>query len=154
MFSGRRIKYGVLGSNPRFQRMKAFCPQLATWDNHDYGYGRVGAEHPRKRESQKEFLDFWKIPVADPRRQRDGIYHAHVFGTFPQAIQVIMLDCRFFKTQTEAEAGGTILGAAQWAWLAEQFKVPASLRIVCSSIQVLGPDTTRRTSGSSRWIGI
>ena len=29
--------YGQLGANPRYQKLKAACPQLAVWDDHDYG---------------------------------------------------------------------------------------------------------------------
>lgn len=132
-------KYKALGDNKRFQALFAHCPNLAIWDNHDYGYSRVGAEHPKKRESQKIFLDFWKVPADDPRRKRDGIYHSRMIGEAPRNVQVILLDCRFWKTQTEAEAGGTILGETQWDWLEEQLRMPAALRIVCSSIQVV-PD--------------
>ena len=30
-------KYDRLGSNPRFERLRATCPNLAIWDDHDYG---------------------------------------------------------------------------------------------------------------------
>jgi alkaline phosphatase D len=36
-----------------------------------------------------------------------------------------------------AERVATMLGEAQWQWLAEQFEVPAQIRIVASSLQVL-----------------
>jgi alkaline phosphatase D len=44
--------------------------------------------------------------------------------------------------QTVDDASATaMLGAAQWAWLEAQFAMPADLRIVCSSLQVLSQGT-------------
>jgi alkaline phosphatase D len=86
-------------------------------------------------------------------RKRPGIYDAQLFGPEDQRVQIILLDTRYFRgrlrqwTKTERPAGCgpyrpheldadvTLLGEDQWAWLAEQLKVPAKLRIIASSIQ-------------------
>jgi hypothetical protein len=85
------------------------------------------------------------VPADSPRRQREGIYDASVFGPPGQRVQVILLDTRYFRSNLATgenhavPSGGkyiphpdpnvTMLGAAQWAWLEEQLRVPAELRI-------------------------
>src|SRR4051812_22323610 len=50
-------KYDTLAKLPGYQKLKAACPILATWDDHDLGKNDGGAEFPLKDESQKLFLD-------------------------------------------------------------------------------------------------
>ena len=59
-------KYDMLAAIPGWQKLKATCPILATWDDHDYGVNDGGAEYPKKDESQQLFLDFF----ASPRTRR------------------------------------------------------------------------------------
>ena len=134
-----RALWARLGANPRVQRLRAACPNLAIWDDHDYGRDNIGAEYVAKRESQQAFCDFWHVPPDDPRRHREGIYHAAIVGPPGRRVQVLLLDGRSFRTahHTGRDPAGTMLGAAQWAWLAAQFQQPAELRLVCSGIQVL-----------------
>jgi alkaline phosphatase D len=47
-----------------------------------------------------------------------------------------MLDTRFFRGPLE-DPSSTMLGEAQWHWLAEKLRDPAELRLVVSSIPVL-----------------
>lgn len=154
-----REKYRLFGLVPGFRALRAACPVLATWDDHDYGADDVGIENPIKRESQQAFLDFFGAAKDDVRRTRDGIYAAHVFGPPGRRVQVILLDGRFFrsppkKSKIAGEPGEgrigryvphddpqtTVLGPAQWTWLAEQLRVPAELRIVASGIQVVADE--------------
>jgi alkaline phosphatase D len=58
---------------------------------------------------------------------------------------MIMLDTRWSRspppsgkgTAANDAAGQTVLGEEQWAWVAEQLRKPAELRLLCSSIQVV-----------------
>jgi alkaline phosphatase D len=134
-----RARYQALADNPRFKALKAACPQLGIWDDHDYGRNNAGREYPWRRDSQRIFLDFYGVPAGDPRRTREGTYHSQVFGTGNRTVQFILLDGRYHRTTDKADPGGTMLGEAQWKWLEDQLKVPAVLRIVCSGIQVV-PD--------------
>jgi alkaline phosphatase D len=136
-----------------FMRVRTTVPSLATWDDHDYGKNDAGADFPGRREAQSLFLQFWDVPLSDPRHNRDGVYHAETFGPEGQRIQVILLDTRFFrsplKLTDERNAPGreryvpdddptkTILGAEQWQWLAERLREPAELRLIVSSVQVV-----------------
>jgi alkaline phosphatase D len=151
-------KWDLLGAQPGYQKLLATCPVLATWDDHDYGANDAGVEYPKKRESQQLFLDFFNEPADSSRRSRAGVYDAKVFGPAGQRVQVILLDTRYFRSPLvkrsyrpepgegdkgpfarNSDPAATILGPAQWKWLEQQLQVPAEVRIVVSSIQVV-PD--------------
>jgi alkaline phosphatase D len=153
-----RAAYAKLGSQPGYQKLTKSTRVLATWDDHDYGENDVGAEHPHKEASKQAFLDFFGVAKDSPRRQRDGVYHAEVFGPPGKRVQVILLDTRFNRSplvfkedKTDLVDGGrylpntdpaaTLLGATQWAWFEEQLRVPAQVRIIGSSIQVVDEDS-------------
>jgi alkaline phosphatase D len=150
-----RAKYAKLAAMPGYQKLRATCPVMATWDDHDFGADDVGAEYPRKAESQRVFLDFFGDPADSPRRRRPGVYDARVFGPEGRRVQVILLDTRSFrsplKRRPEAARGegpyapdpdpsATMLGEDQWAWLQEQLRRPAEIRLIASSIQVVAED--------------
>ncbi len=92
-----RGKYDELAAKPGFQKLLATCPILATWDDHDYGADDVGVEYPMKVESQKLFLDFFNEPTNSPRRKRESVYDAKVFGPVGRRVQIILLDTRYFR---------------------------------------------------------
>lgn len=150
-----RRKYGRLAAMPGYQRLAATTPVLGTWDDHDYGENDAGAEFPKKAEAQGAFLDFFGVPAESPRRRREGVYHAASFGPADRRVQVILLDTRYFRSPlvkhgrararyegpyaANEDPSATVLGEAQWAWLAERLREPAKLRLIASSVQVL-PD--------------
>ena len=53
-----------------FEKMKLNLPFEAIWDDHDYGLNDAGKEYLFKENSKELFLDFWNIPLNDPRRSR------------------------------------------------------------------------------------
>lgn len=144
-------KYARLAEKPGFKKLQAACPILATWDDHDFGKNDAGGDYPKREESQKIFLDFWGEPPDSPRRKRQGVYDAKLFGPEGKRVHIILLDTRYHRSplkRSELGAGyvpnpdpaATILGEAQWKWLEEQLRVPAELRIIASSIQVVAED--------------
>ncbi|MFO0876847.1 MAG: alkaline phosphatase D family protein [Gemmataceae bacterium] len=157
-----RGKYNQLGEQDGYKKLKALCPILATWDDHDYGKNDAGAEFEVKKESQELFLDFFGVPKTSPRRKQEGVYHAQVFGPEGKRVQVILLDTRYHRSPLKLDArkprnlgqyvasddeNATILGEAQWKWLEEQLKVPAEVRLLCSSVQVVAED-----HGFEKWM--
>jgi alkaline phosphatase D len=147
-------KYAVLGANPSFQNVVKNTHILATWDDHDYGVNDGGKSYPHKVESQKVFLDFFGDSKDSVRRQREGVYGSYSFGEKGKAVQIILLDTRYFrdelpKSKSETapgnlnwyepttDTGKTLLGEAQWEWLEKQLQVPADVRIIGSSIQMI-----------------
>jgi alkaline phosphatase D len=145
--------YARLATVPGFVRLRARVPILAIWDDHDYGRNDAGADFPFKHQAAALFRQFWEIPANSPRSRREGLYDAAVFGPPGRRVQVILLDTRWFRsplrpTDRRGAAGRerylpdwdpakTMLGPAQWAWLAEELARPAELRLIVSSIQVL-----------------
>lgn len=159
-----KAKYDALAANPGFQALRRTCPLLGTWDDHDFGVNDGGTEYPRKAESQQLLLDFFGEPADSPRRRREGVYDAKLFGPPDRRVQVILLDTRYhrspLKRNPRGRSGGrgpylpddnpekTMLGEAQWRWLGQQLRQPARLRIVASSIQVAATQHRWETWGN------
>jgi alkaline phosphatase D len=149
-----RRKYQRLMDKPGFRDLRDRSTVLAIWDDHDYGENDAGIEYPAKELSRQHFLSFWGEPKDSPRWTTDGNYAAHVFGPEGQRVQVILLDTRWSRSPLvrlpeRAEFGPygrnndpktRVLGEAQWAWLEEQLKVPAQVRIIATSIQLLADE--------------
>ena len=111
-----------------------------------------------KEASKEVFLTFWNEPKASPRWKRSGIYDAKIFGPKGKRDQIILLDTKYnrstFKPDPMPKAkrlkagkvGGYIpdthpakthLGEEQWAWLEEELKKAAEVRLLASSTQVI-----------------
>jgi len=153
-----REEWDKLAASPDWQHLTANVPLMATWDNHDYGHHSAGAEFPLKSVSKEIFLDFFGEPTESERRKRAGIYDASIHGPEGRRLQIILLDTRTFKSpprlaeRPEGAKGSlgkyapnsdpqaTLLGGAQWAWLEEQLRLPAELRLIASSGQVIADE--------------
>lgn len=145
--------YDMLGRNPDYSQFRQEVPILATWDDHDYGRNDGGVENPIKAGAKKIMLDFFAVAEDAPVRNRDGVYQSRTFGPEGKRVQIILMDTRWFRSGLkptdewgvpgkerylpDVDASKTMLGEAQWAWLEEQLKAPADLRLIVSSIQVL-----------------
>jgi alkaline phosphatase D len=70
---------------------------LAIWDDHDYGLNDGGNEYTLKKDSQKLFLDFWKVDKQDDRHKREGIYFSETRQIQDKKILLIGLDTRYFS---------------------------------------------------------
>lgn len=162
-----RAKYAELAAQPGFVQLRAGTPLAATWDDHDFGEDDAGGDYPQKEASRQIFLDFWGEPADSPRRARDGVYASYVFGPPGQRVQLIVLDLRYNRTPLKKmdpgprnyrtwamarhrkglevpgpyarnpDPAATMLGEQQWQWLSQQLEVPADVRLIASSLQVL-----------------
>jgi len=150
-----RATYAKLGAIPAFQQLRKTCPVLAIWDDHDYGVNDGGADFAMKNEAEKVFDEFFETPADAPSRTWPGIYDSRLYdGGEGKRLQILMLDTRFFRGDLialpqRAEHGpydrnrdpaATVLGEAQWSWLAKELAKPADLRILMTSIQFLPQD--------------
>jgi alkaline phosphatase D len=83
------------------------------------------------------------------------VYDAQIFGPAGERVQIILLDTRYFRSPLKEmvtrrpgegryvanrDTNATLLGEAQWTWLEQQLRKPAELRLLVSSIQVIGQD--------------
>jgi alkaline phosphatase D len=147
-----RSAYALQASHPEFAGFRAKVPMMTTWDDHDFGFNDAGGSFPFRGWSETLFETFWGSSKAV--KARPGIYESTITGPQGKRVQVIMLDTRFFRSDLKRgpwtkdrlplggylpddSAGKTVLGEAQWAWLAAELAKPADLRIVVSSTQVL-----------------
>jgi alkaline phosphatase D len=148
-----RDKYALLAANEGFAAVRRAVPLVAVWDDHDYGANDAGREYPRRRESQQVFLDFLGVPADAPLRRQEGIYRTLTVGPPGRRVQFICLDTRFHRSplailpaaervkgdgpyRPTDDPDATVLGAAQWEWLAAAVREPAEIRIILSSIQL------------------
>jgi alkaline phosphatase D len=150
-----------LAAIPEFAAVREQVPFMAIWDNHDYGSHDGGADFALKETSKSLFLHFFGEPEGSQRRATPGIYYARVIGPEGRQVQIILLDTKSFRsefrrdprTPEERKATGkvgkylprteptaTLLGEAQWEWLAQQLEQPAELRLVVSSTQVVADE--------------
>ena len=164
-----KAKYTELGAKPGYEALRKTCPVLATWDDHDYGVNDGGAGYSRKVESQQIMLDFYGVPADSPRRKRAGVYESWRFGPEGKRVQIILLDLRYFRSRASKDTrsaeekarlnlvgwyvpsedpAATVLGADQWAWLEAQFRMPADLRIIGSSTQVIASEKGMESWGN------
>jgi alkaline phosphatase D len=163
-------EYAKLAAQPGFAKLRAGTPVVAIWDDHDFGENDAGGDYSQKEASRQVFLEFWGEPADSPRRDRDGVYAAYVFGPPGRRVQVILPDLRYNRTamlpadypggyeawgQKRVAAGlplpgpylrnpdpkATMLGEQQWRWLERQLEVPAEVRLFGSSVQVLADFT-------------
>jgi alkaline phosphatase D len=162
-----RDQYAKLATKRGLHQLRADVPVMAMWDDHDYGENDGGIGYPIKDQSRQAFLEFWLEPSESLRWSRNGIYTSRVFGPPGYRVQIIMPDLRYNRTPLtlndlgatsyakweahkraaglpvcgpyarSADRAATMLGETQWHWLERQFDVPAEIRIVASSLQVL-----------------
>ncbi|MFM7379083.1 MAG: alkaline phosphatase D family protein [Erythrobacter sp.] len=147
-----RRAYALQASHPEFAGFRSKVPMMATWDDHDFGFNDAGGSFPFRLWSETLFETFWG--ATEDVRSRAGVYDSSITGPAGKRVQVILLDTRFFRSDLKRgpwtrdrqplgsylpddSAGKTVLGEAQWAWLAAELAKPADLRIVVSSTQVL-----------------
>jgi len=144
------MDYKIQKEDKDYMRVVNSTKVLGTWDDHDYGLNDGGEDYTMRKESQQLFLDFFDVPENDPRREREGVYHAELFETTNGSVKVIVLDTRYFRTaltksetqkrryQPNPYGEGTILGEAQWQWLDSELKnSKADFNVIVSSIQLL-----------------
>ncbi|EDM28677.1 alkaline phosphatase D domain protein [Lentisphaera araneosa HTCC2155] len=139
-----KAKYAQLAKKKEFIHLKKTTKLIATWDDHDYGANDSGKEYPYKEQSKKIFLDFWEEPSDSKRRQREGIHTSYYYKNGNNSLQILLLDTRTFRDLLNTKNGKvsphtdpkkSILGKTQWSWLENQLNLPATRRIICTSIQ-------------------
>lgn len=103
----------------RLEPLLRSTPQLATWDDHDFGYNNSDGASPYKQDALQVFRNFWANPgygeAANP-----GVYFKQHYG----GVDFFVLDGRYHRDATDKtdDAGKTMLGAAQKAWLKRELK--------------------------------
>ena len=151
-----RAQYEKLGAQPGFHELRLRAPSSRPGTTTTTAGTTPDGSTPRRPESQRILLGVLRgaggLAALGPR----GVYGSWVLGPADERVQVILLDLRSHRTPwgrkaSEPEVGdghpgpyappadpdSTILGEAQWRWLAEELRVPARVRIIGSSLPVL-----------------
>ncbi len=134
-----RAKYARQNGQPSYRKFVSQVPVIGTWDDHDYGRNNGGKENPARAASQQALLDFLHEPPATDRRKQEGVYTSYSYGPPGKQVKIIVLDARYHRDRIGSN--GTILGAAQWRWLARELRnSTAQVHLIASGIQVVPED--------------
>ena len=84
------LEYSRLGENIDFQLLRKNTKIFATWDDHDYGVNDAGEEYPIKKESQRQFTNFFYPKEISERMQREGVYSSEKIKFHDLNIHIIL----------------------------------------------------------------
>lgn len=98
------------------QPMIRSVPQLAVWDDHDFGLNDYDRRHPRKAEALEVFERYWANP-AYGLPETPGVFFEYSYG----GVDFFFLDCRYYRDPNKEpdHPGKTFLGTGQREWLQE-----------------------------------
>lgn len=146
-------QYRKLDLIPEYRAVREKVPFMATWDDHDFGLRDGGSDYSGKENARRDFLNYWNYVRNSIPLEQGGVYHAKIIGPKKHAVQVIMLDTRYFRSPLkerpenigkafdyEPNLTGTLLGETQWEWLEYQLRQPANVRFLITSIQLIAND--------------
>lgn len=130
----------ILEQKEGFQKLRNTVPFFVTWDDHDYGLNNSGAEYIFREESKQIFRKFWRLENEIPENH-DGVYYSKM-EKLPngKTIQILLVDGRFNNERylpNIKKKEADILGEKQWAWLENELKRPADIRLFVTGQQVL-----------------
>jgi alkaline phosphatase D len=99
---------------PEMQQFIRTVPQLAIWDDHDYGLNDSDKSNPIKVQSLEVFRRYWANP-AYGLPEAPGVFFSFSYG----GADFFMLDNRYHRDSPAAPDGPdkTALGSAQKNWL-------------------------------------
>lgn len=102
---------------PALQPLLRTTPQLATWDDHDYGLDNQDRTNPVKEEALSVFQRYWANP-AYGLPDTPGVFFKYTYG----GVDFFFLDGRYYRDPNGAPdtPEKTMLGTDQLAWLKEQ----------------------------------
>lgn len=111
--------YKIQRAVPGYQRFGTRVPQLAIWDDHDYGLNNSSQENPMREDSLALFKRYWANP-AYGTEQTPGVFFQYEYG----GVDFFFLDNRYYRDPNEQEdgPGKSQLGAEQLAWLKRGLK--------------------------------
>lgn len=104
---------------PVIRRFLATVPQLAIWDDHDFGLNN----HDRNNPIKEEALAVWKAHWPNPSYglpDTPGVFFKYGYG----GVDFFFLDTRYYRDPNEDRdgPGKTMLGQEQLQWLKEELK--------------------------------
>lgn len=107
-------EYRRLRDVPAYQAVMASVPELAIWDDHDYGLNNHDRTNPIRREALEVFRRYWPNP-AFGQADNPGVYFRYAYG----GVDFFFLDTRSYRDPNAQPdgPGKTMLGRRQLDWL-------------------------------------
>jgi alkaline phosphatase D len=144
--------YRKLSTRQEWDRFRRSVPMMTTWDDHDFGANDAGGSFAFKEYAETVYETYWG--ASDAVKSRPGVYESRIIGPEGKRVQFILLDTRYFRSDLvrmpyrdpgptlgwylpNEDRNATLLGEAQWQWLAGELSKPADVRIIVSSTQVI-----------------
>ncbi|MEY2877869.1 MAG: hypothetical protein RLZZ15_249 [Verrucomicrobiota bacterium] len=130
---------------PELQGFLRSVPQLAIWDDHDYGLNDSDKGHPGKAESLRVFQRYWANP-AYGLPAAPGVFFSYTYG----GVDFFFLDNRYHRDPASAPASRakSALGPEQKAWLKAQLRASRAPFKVLASGQ---PWSDEKGPGGESW---
>ena len=119
---------------PALQRLLVAAPQLAIWDDHDYGPNDADMSYVLKGESLALFRRYWANPSYG-LPDAPGIFGRARWGD----VDLFLLDDRWYRSANRMndEPGKTMFGPQQLAWLRNALVYShAALKLVMNGSQL------------------
>jgi alkaline phosphatase D len=134
-----------------FQNMASSIPQMAIWDDHDYGLDNSDGTYPYKKDARKVFME--NFPDYSFVEEDGAIYYKFSIAD----VDIFVLDTRWYRSPMQNEDGEmkTMLGSEQLEWLLNELKnSDAKFKIVFSSVSLneYGGDTSSGRDGFDNWM--
>ena len=109
---GINRRYRYYRSHPSLAKLWTAAPQVAIWDDHDFGPDNSDFSYSGSGWSREMFLRYWPTPYSPPA---DGVYGKLLQGD----VDIFMLDGRTHRMSDRWPEGPekTMYGARQMTWL-------------------------------------
>lgn len=104
---------------PAFQPLGRKVPQLAIWDDHDYGLDNFDRTNPIREQALQVFRQYWANPSSG-LPNTPGVFFDYAYG----GVDFIFLDDRYHRAPDADEdtPDKEFLGNAQFEWLTQRLK--------------------------------
>jgi len=113
--------------------LMSHTPTLAIWDDHDFVGNNTDGFAPGRDDALRAFTEYWANDQYGDGIT-PGVFHTWEYGD----IELFMIDDRYHR-----DVDGTLLGAAQTAWLVDQ------LDLSTATFKLVGSGSQWTTEGSS-----
>lgn len=112
-------EYRRMRDVPNYRPVMRNIPQLATWDDHDFGLNDHDRTNPVKDLALDVFKQYWANPSYG-LPDTPGVFYKYSYG----GVDFFMVDCRYYRDPNDAEdtPSKTMLGKKQMAWLQKELK--------------------------------
>ncbi len=134
-YSGFINRYTHMRNHDSIQELLQCAPNIAVWDDHDFGANNSVGSAPYGDMSLQAFQNFWANPESNFGRQHGCITASYRY----MDVEVFLLDNRMFRQLPSAYGdSAAVFGKAQIDWLKENILASfASVKIIVSGGQIL-----------------